>query len=77
MYLLYYPAIPLLGIYPRKIKVKFMYKDVYGSVLYNNPKQGKLQNVHQDENKQTKLCYIYVIEYLAVRRNRILIYTMT
>lgn len=77
MYQLYYLAIPLLGIHPREIKVQFIYKNIYGSILHNNPRQGKFQNVHQKENGQTKLCYIYKMEYLAIKRNRILIYTTT
>ena len=77
----YDPAIALLDIYPREMKIsvhiKSCYMIVHSSFICNSP---KLEIIHMSFNRQVDKLFLYIQameNYPAIKRNRISIHTTT
>ena len=57
----YGPTIPLLGLYPKEVKVglRYLYTYAFSSIIHNNQKAETTQVV----NWIHKMCYVHIMEY--------------
>ena len=73
----YAPTIPLVGIYPKKmktlIKKRYMHPYVHCDIIYNSQDQDiESILVSTDRGMNKKMCYRHIIEYYSAIKNEIL-----